>query len=151
MNIKEIRELIQLIEESAVEEFEMEKAGVRIRVKKTLVSPLKNSIKNLQLSSEDIPKTEIEVLEFPTEETESNQIFKSPIVGTFYVTPKPDAEPFVKIGDPVSKGTVLCVIEAMKIFNQIESDIDGVIVNVLVESGQPVEYGQPLFAIQVAN
>ena len=132
MNIKEIRELIQLIEESAVEEFEMEKAGVRIRVKKTLVSPLKNSIKNLQLSSEDIPKTEIEVLEFPTEETESNQIFKSPIVGTFYVTPKPDAE-------------------AMKIFNQIESDIDGVIVNVLVESGQPVEYGQPLFAIQVAN
>jgi acetyl-CoA carboxylase biotin carboxyl carrier protein len=148
MNIKEIRELIQLIEESAVEEFEMERSGVRIRVRKTLISSLKDSTKNLQLSGEDTPKTEVEVLEVPTEKTQSNEIFESPIVGTFYLTPKPDAEPFVKIGDPVSKGTVLCIIEAMKIFNQIESDIDGVITNILVESGQPVEYGQPLFEIQ---
>jgi len=151
MNIKEIRELIQLIEESAVEEFEMERAGVRIRVRKTPVSSLKDSTKNLQLSSEDAPKTEVEVLEVPPEKIQSNQIFEAPIVGTFYLTPKPDAEPFVEIGDRVSKGTVLCVIEAMKIFNQIESDIDGVIVNILVESGQPVEYGQPLFEIQGAD
>ena len=151
MNIKEIRELIQLIEESAVEEFEMERSGVRIRVRKTLVSSLKDSTKNLQLSGEDTPKTEIEVLEVPTEETQLNEIFEAPIVGTFYLTPKPDAEPFVKIGDPVSQGTVLCIIEAMKIFNQIESDIEGVIVNILVESGQPVEYGQPLFEIQGAD
>lgn len=151
MNIKEIRELIQLIEESAVEEFEMERAGVRIRVRKTPVSSLKDSTKNLQLSSEDAPKTEVEVLEVPPGKIQSNQIFEAPIVGTFYLTPKPDAEPFVEIGDRVSKGTVLCVIEAMKIFNQIESDIDGVIVNILVESGQPVEYGQPLFEIQGAD
>jgi acetyl-CoA carboxylase biotin carboxyl carrier protein len=83
------------------------------------------------------------------EKADTHFIFEAPIVGTFYLTPKPDAEPFVKIGDPVGKGKVLCIIEAMKIFNQIESDVDGKIVRVLVENGQPVEYGQPLFEIQV--
>jgi acetyl-CoA carboxylase biotin carboxyl carrier protein len=78
-------------------------------------------------------------------------VFKAPIVGTYYITPKPDAEPFVQVGDSVSKSNVLCIIEAMKIFNQIESDVDGELVAILVENGQPVEYGQPLFHIRLSS
>ena len=148
MNNKEIRELIQMIEESsAIEEFEMERAGVRIRIRKTQSTSVTSS------ESEDPAKpapTDSTISPEPTvEEVETGFIFEAPIVGTFYITPKPDAEPFVKIGDPVGTGTVLCIIEAMKIFNQIESDVDGKIVRVLAENGQPVEYGQPLFEIQV--
>jgi acetyl-CoA carboxylase biotin carboxyl carrier protein len=75
-------------------------------------------------------------------------IVKSPIVGTFYAAPSPDAEPFVKLGDQVSTGKVLCIVEAMKLMNEIESDASGEIAKVFVQSGQPVEYGQPLFAIK---
>jgi acetyl-CoA carboxylase biotin carboxyl carrier protein len=150
MNIKEIRELIQMIEESsAVEEFEMERAGVRIRIRKSL-SPSAASSGSKQPAEPAAPETLITPSPAPpVQQEEANLIFESPMVGTFYITPKPDAAPFVKIGDPVGKGTVLCVIEAMKIFNQIESDLDGKIVKILVENGQPVEYGQPLFEIQV--
>jgi acetyl-CoA carboxylase biotin carboxyl carrier protein len=81
---------------------------------------------------------------------ESLHVFTAPIVGTYYITPKPDAEPFVQVGDRVSKSRVLCIIEAMKIFNQIESDVDGEIVAILVENGQPVEYGEPLFHIRLS-
>jgi acetyl-CoA carboxylase biotin carboxyl carrier protein len=77
-------------------------------------------------------------------------VFTAPIVGTFYITPKPDAEPFVQVGDKVGKSTVLCIIEAMKIFNQIESDIVGEIEEILVENGQPVEFGEPLFKIRLS-
>ncbi len=148
MNIKEIRELIQLIEESsAVEEFEMERAGVRIRIRKTLSASAASS--SSERPARPAP-TDMTTSPAPAvEQAEANFIFEAPIVGTFYITPKPDAEPLVKIGDQVGKGTVLCIIEAMKIFNQIESEVDGKIVRILVENGQPVEYGQPLFEIQV--
>ena len=149
MNIKEIRELIQLIEESAIEEFEMERSGVRIRIRKTTVSPPTGPPQALPASSRDGSETEVELPKVPVEKAKSNYLFEAPIVGTFYLTPKPDAEPFVKVGERINKGAVLCVIEAMKIFNQIESDVDGKIVRVLVENGQPVAYGQPLFEIQV--
>jgi acetyl-CoA carboxylase biotin carboxyl carrier protein len=75
---------------------------------------------------------------------------RSPIVGTFYRAPAPDADPYVNIGDTISSGTVLCIIEAMKLMNEIESDVSGKIVKILVENGKPVEYNQPLFQIQVS-
>ena len=148
MNIKEIRELIQMIEESsAVEEFEMERAGVRIRIRKKQSASEASSDKTTPAKP---APADLTTSPSPTvEKVDTHFIFEAPIVGTFYITPKPDAEPFVKIGDPVGKGKVLCIIEAMKIYNQIESDVDGKIVRVLVENGQPVEYGQPLFEIQV--
>jgi acetyl-CoA carboxylase biotin carboxyl carrier protein len=126
----------------------MERSGVRIRISKTLTGPLvtqRPTVVETPLpdSSEKIPTEET------PEKEESNHIFTAPIVGTFYLTPKPDAEPFVKAGDHVTESTVLCIIEAMKIFNQIECDIEGDIIRILVENGQPVEYGQPLFEIQV--
>ncbi len=147
MNLKEIRELIQMIEESSsVEDFEMERAGVRIRIRKALTaSPAPSGG-----AGPAAPETPITTSPAPpVQKEETNLMFEAPIVGTFYITPKPDAEPFVKIGDQVGKGRVLCVIEAMKIFNQIESDVEGTIIKILVENGQPVEYGQPLFEIQV--
>ena len=150
MNIKEIRELIQLIEESSgVEEFEMERAGVRIRIKKS--PPLSPAPSGSERPSETVTTETHRTTSpaSPLQKEENNLIFEAPIVGTFYITPKPDVEPFVKVGAQVGKGTVLCIIEAMKIFNQIESEVDGKIVRILVENGQPVEYGQPLFEIQV--
>lgn len=148
MQVKEIAELIEIIERSAIEEFELERSGVRIRVRKkssnlapppAAVNPMLESPKASDSKVADAA---------PAEEETSLHRFKAPIVGTFYITPKPDAEPLVKVGDRISKGTVLCIIEAMKIFNQIESDVEGEIVRILVENGQPVEYGEPLFEIR---
>lgn len=149
MNIKEIRELLELIEKSAVEEFEMERAGVRIRVRKTLPHAAGQALPLAEAQNQPVPAPRAEAAAEAEEPTESLYLFKAPIVGTFYLSPKPDAEPFVSPGDHVEKGTVLCIIEAMKIFNQIESDVKGEIVKILVENGQPVEYGEPLFQIRL--
>jgi acetyl-CoA carboxylase biotin carboxyl carrier protein len=78
-------------------------------------------------------------------------VIKSPIVGTFYASASPEATPFVKIGDAIEEGRVVCIVEAMKLMNEIEADVNGEVVRVLVEDGQPVEYGQPLFAVRAAQ
>jgi len=148
MNIKEIRELIELIERSNIGEFEMERSGVRIRISKSLTGPVLTQASIVAESPSTDSSEKIQTEETLVKE-ETNHIFTAPIVGTFYLTPKPDAEPFVKPGDHVTKSTVLCIIEAMKIFNQIECEVEGDIIRILVENGQPVEYGQPLFEIQV--
>lgn len=153
MNIKEIKELIELIQGSGIEEFEMERSGVRIRVKNsqgqlhTSIAPAGTPARPLSQQASSVSQ-EAPSKEEPEEEF---HIFTAPIVGTFYLTPKPDAEPFVQPGDFIKKGGVLCVIEAMKIFNQIETDVAGEIVQILAENGQPVEYGQPLFKIRPAS
>ena len=151
MNIKEIRELIELIEQSNIDEFEMERSGVRIRIRKTLPVPTTPRTEPVPETTSTPPAAEIQTEETPEKAEEENYIFKAPIIGTFYLTPKPDAEPLVKPGDHVNEKTVLCIIEAMKIFNQIECDREGEIIKILVENGQPVEYGQPLFEIQVKS
>ena len=150
MNIKEIRELIELIEQSNIEEFEMERSGVRIRISKSLTGPVVAQAPMVAETPSTDSSEKIRTEETPGKE-ETNHIFTAPIVGTFYLTPKPDAEPFVKPGDHVTESTVLCIIEAMKIFNQIECEVEGDIIRILVENGQPVEYGQPLFEIQVKS
>jgi acetyl-CoA carboxylase biotin carboxyl carrier protein len=152
MDIKEIRELLELIQQSAVEEFEMEKSGVRIRIRKSIEAAAIAAVPTT--SQANVVGTEKQ-LDAPSEteeaEKEDLHVFTAPIVGTYYLTPKPDAEPFVQVGDTVFKSNVLCIIEAMKIFNQIECDVDGEIVAILVENGQPVEYGQPLFQIRLSS
>ena len=154
MNIKEIRELIELIEQSNIDEFEMERSGVRIRIRKTLPVPTTPRTEPVPEKTSTPPAAEIQTEKTPEPEEEEREglyNFQAPIVGTFFLTPKPDAEPLVKPGDRVSEKTVLCIIEAMKIFNQIECDREGEIIKILVENGQPVEYGQPLFEIQVKS
>lgn len=150
MDNQEIKELLELIRSSGIEEFEMEKAGVRLRIRNAVA---------VQPGMEYRPVAPVEAL--PVAATVSGSlpaaapaeedlfIFRAPIVGTFYLTPKPDAEPFVQVGDRIGKNTVICIIEAMKIFNQIESDVAGEVVQVLVENGRPVEFGEPLFKIRL--
>ena len=147
MNIKEIRELIQIIEESsAVEEFELERAGVRIRIRKTQSASEASS--GNTTPAKPAP-ADLTTSPSPTvDKADTHFIFEAPIVGTFYITPKPDAEPFVKIGDPVGKGKVLCIIEAMKVFNEIQAEEGGIVEDIFAEDGEAVEFDQPLFRIR---
>ncbi len=173
--LKEIQKLIDLLIERDVAEFEMEKGGTRIRVRRaenrpvapapaapTIISPavLPLTIPGVT-SAPSAPAADITTAPAarsepaalpsetgPSESTESLYIIKSPLVGTFYGSPSPNAEAFVKPGDAVRVGQVLCIIEAMKLMNEIESEASGEIVRIYVENGQPVEYGQSLFAIK---
>jgi oxaloacetate decarboxylase (Na+ extruding) subunit alpha len=149
MNLKELKEIIDLVTSlDSIEEFEIEKSGVRLRIKRysnhqspTSVSTVPAVTPSVALSSPPTPG-QISI------EGEDLFYIKSPIVGTFYKSPSPKSEPFVSVGDFVDKGTVVCIIEAMKLMNEIESEVAGEIVAILVENGQPVEYGENLFAIR---
>lgn len=147
MDNSEIKELLEIIQGSTIDEFEMEQSGVRIKIKKSSANQLDPGvIREVPPSSPAaIPSSS------PAAETEEKGIhlFRAPIVGTFYLTPKPDADPLVEVGSRVTPSSVLCIIEAMKIFNQIECDVSGEIIKVLVENGRPVEYGEPLFKIRL--
>lgn len=165
-DLKEIRELIDLLIDREVSEFEMEKGGVRIRVRRgPALSENAAAAPAVLLSSSAPPAAPVNPPSAPSasdavsapaeattgESTEGLYIVKSPIVGTFYPSPAPNASPFIKLGDVVHVGQVLCVIEAMKLMNEIESEVAGEIVRLYVENGQPVEYGQSLFAIKPSH
>jgi len=164
--LKEIEQLIDVLIERQVTEFEMEQNGARIRVKRgnTVASnpgagqayvadPEPPRMSPLPAAPsvparEPLPSGEPIAAESPAESTEDLYVMKSPIVGTFYAAPAPNAPPFVKVGDVVQLGQVLCIIEAMKLMNELEAEVAGEIARIYVESGQPVEYGQSLFAIK---
>lgn len=152
---KQIKELVNLIQDTTLSELEVEQKGVRIKIKRDHLSaehghmvpfvqpPVPSQIP--VASQPAVPTPE------PPEtkpEPENGAFVRSPIVGTFYRAPAPDALAYVDVGDVVKKGQVLCIIEAMKLMNEIESDADGRIVEILVENAQPVEYGEPLFRIE---
>ncbi len=148
MDINEIRELIQLIEKAPdIKEFEMERSGVRIRVRKQTGKRVP-AAKGPALPDQQEVSIQESAVEEPAQDESLHQ-FKSPIVGTFYSSSKPGEDPFVKPGDHVVPGTVLCIIEAMKLFNQIECDVEGELVRCLVDNEQAVEYGEPLFEIRL--
>jgi acetyl-CoA carboxylase biotin carboxyl carrier protein len=141
MSNDEIRELIQLVVESGVAELEIERGGDRVRIRRTLeaatVSEPATVVETAQPAPAAVPAP-----------AASEHIVKSPIVGTYYESPKPGDPPFVKVGDSVEPGQVMCIIESMKLMNEIESEIAGTVVAKLMESGRPVEYGEALFAIR---
>ena len=151
MNFKELKELIEIVSSNDnIEELEVEKAGVRLKVRKA-----GSAAKPTQ--SFDVPHPQgaaAGVLNQPSADTPATAdgagvfFVASPMVGTFYRAPSPDTEPFVKVGDFVEKGSVVCIVEAMKLMNEIESEVAGEIVSIPVENGQPVEYGERLFAIR---
>lgn len=157
--LDQVRALIDLLEERGLEEFELEREGVRIRIKRRglPVAPPPvfesySSPANNPAPSTTVPARGFETLAEPVGETapglEDAHLIKSPIVGTYYGAPRPDAPPFVRLGDTVEVGQVLCIVEAMKLMNEIEADMAGEIVRIYVENGQPVEYGELLFAIR---
>jgi acetyl-CoA carboxylase biotin carboxyl carrier protein len=141
MEIDDLKELIDLLKETDITDLQLEKNGTKIRIKRErMLSPMEIQVQKLGGLQEKIIST--------TEEETRLITITSPIVGTFYRAPSPEAAPFVEIGSRVKKGQVLCIVEAMKLMNEIESETDGTVIKVLVENGQPVEYGEPLFLIE---
>ncbi|MFQ3580959.1 acetyl-CoA carboxylase biotin carboxyl carrier protein [Chloracidobacterium validum] len=150
MNLKEIKELIEFVSEKQIAELEIDKAGLKLRIRTTQsVETTSSHLPTLSPTSISLPSggTHIET-QAPEKQEEDLYIVRSPIVGTFYRAPGPDAKPFVEVGTQVSSGTVLCIIEAMKLMNEVESDVSGEIVKIHQENGKPVEFGQPLFSVK---
>lgn len=155
MDLNLIKKLVKILETSDVTDIEIEENGTKIKVaKKVRIAQPVQSFAPVQTQTPTVSiqnKEESKPAEKkPSEESSETNLHtvRSPIVGTFYRAPAPDADPYVQVGDVVSVGTVLCIVEAMKLMNEIESDINGKIVKILVENGKPVEYNQPLFLIQ---
>jgi acetyl-CoA carboxylase biotin carboxyl carrier protein len=151
MNLKELKELIDLFtSKNSIEELEIEKSGVRLKMKRSLGqgSPAVASALALPASTAPAPAAISPAPAPPPAEKEDLFYVKAPIVGTFYRSPNPASPPFVTVGDVVEKGTVLCIVEAMKLMNEIEAEVSGQITAVLIENGQPVEYGEKLFSIR---
>ncbi|MCL5027752.1 MAG: acetyl-CoA carboxylase biotin carboxyl carrier protein [Bacteroidetes bacterium] len=153
MDLNLIKKLVKIVDTSEITDLEVEENGLRIRVAKKLKSGSNNMPQVLvsQAPPSELPQPRPSTIEQhpQTVEVQENlHEIKSPIVGTFYRSPAPDADPYVQVGDSISTGTVLCIVEAMKLMNEIESDISGKIVKIFVENGKPVEYNQPLFLIQ---
>ncbi len=158
-NLEDIQDLLDLLATKEITEFEMEQQGVKIRVRRGNSHdenpPHVNGYTSVMPAAAPTvaptPPVSTPAPAAPDSAVESTEglfVMKSPIVGTFYAAPAPNAPPFVKVGDNVRVGQVLCIIEAMKLMNELEAEVAGDIVRVYVESGQPVEYGQTLFAIE---
>jgi acetyl-CoA carboxylase biotin carboxyl carrier protein len=143
MTIEEIRELLDLFNASGVGELEIEREGVRIRIRKAGAT----SEYTVSPAAETVPPRET-APEKAAESEPGHTLVKSPIVGTYYDAASPGSAPFVKVGDAVEPGQVLCIIESMKLMNEIEAETAGVVAAKLVENGRPVEYGEALFSIR---
>jgi acetyl-CoA carboxylase biotin carboxyl carrier protein len=154
MNLKELRELIEFLREQDISEFELERGDVKVRIKRGSPAPAAPVIVSAPPPATPQPiapqgEASASAPGRPSSPAEEGlHIVKSPIVGTFYESPSPGSPPFVKSGDVVEAGQILCIIEAMKLMNEIEADAGGEIVKRLVNNGQPVEYGQALFSIR---
>lgn len=155
MNHKELKELIEFLVEKDIAEFELERGDVKVKIKRAGEHMVVHARPEMPYMAVPLPQAAPAVAaaaipSAPPEPvaTENLHIVKSPIVGTLYEAPSPGAPPFVKVGDTVEVGQVLCIVEAMKLLNEIESDVAGEIVKKMGSNGQPIEYGQELFAIR---
>jgi acetyl-CoA carboxylase biotin carboxyl carrier protein len=156
LNLDEIKELIELIAEKQFSDFELERGSFRLRLGRGSTTKVVTETVSHNVAPEVVPTTVPALASTapvapptPAPVEEKLHIISSPIVGTFYRSSSPSAVPFVNVGDTISLGKTLCIVEAMKLMNEIQSDINGVITKIFVENGQPVEYGQPLFGIKV--
>ncbi len=145
MNQREIRRLADLLRDYGLTEVEVEREGVRVRLRREPAAPAAPSAGSAVVA----PAAASPAVSAEPAASEAHLLtIEAPMVGTFYRAPSPDAQPFVRDGDRVKKGQVVCIIEAMKLMNEIESKVAGRVVKVLVENAQPVEYGQPLFLVE---
>ncbi|MGB9236869.1 MAG: acetyl-CoA carboxylase biotin carboxyl carrier protein [Terriglobales bacterium] len=162
MNQKELKELIELIIEKGIAEFELERGDVKVKIKRAAETPAV-AFPDSRYVAVHAPLPVPAVVPAPAASAaetavaaepkpeENLHIVRSPIVGTFYEAPSPGAPPFVKVGDTLEVGQVLCIVEAMKLMNEIECDVAGELVKKLISNGQPIEYGQELFAVRPAK
>ena len=153
MDIRKIKKLIELLEESGVAEIEIHEGEESVRISRQFVAPLPVAAPSAPVNlapsvNAAVPAPAPSAAPDDEELVPDGHVVNSPMVGTFYRAPSPGAKSFTELGDRVEVGDVLCIIEAMKILNQIETDKAGTVKAVLVENGQPVEYGQPLFVIE---
>lgn len=162
VNMDELRELIDLIHENGFAEFEIAREGFRLHVRRDAVAPELRERSSSGTQPERAELTGVEAqprtgsapvhsgaqVQGAASEDQDLHMISSPIVGTFYRSPSPNVDPFVKIGTNVEADTVVCIIEAMKLMNEIQAETAGEVVKIYVENGQPVEYGQPLFGIK---
>jgi acetyl-CoA carboxylase biotin carboxyl carrier protein len=145
MDIRKVKKLIEMLEESKISEIEIHEGEESVRISRHSSSVPAQTIVQMPGGTEIKPAAS--TVTTGTEQEMAGHVIKAPMVGIFYEAGAPDSPPFVEEGQSVSKGDVLCIIEAMKIMNQIESDASGVISKLYIENGEPVEYGQPLFLI----
>jgi acetyl-CoA carboxylase biotin carboxyl carrier protein len=156
MNLDDIRQILDLVREHDLSEFEIERDGLKVRIRKSgdrveVLPPAAPLPVAAPVNATAPAPAPAPPAAMPVEETGVDlAVIKSPIVGTFYRSAEPGARAFVEVGDAVKKGQVLCIIEAMKLMNEIESDCDGEISAVYVENGRPVQFGDRLFAVKVA-
>ena len=163
LTFEQIKELIELVCERGLQGIEIERSGFRVKidgkpmtasssapaglatapaVQVSAVAPAVRQIESIE--EQTVPQGSLE--DEPVA-TDGLHLLRSPIVGTFYTSPSPDADPYVKVGDRVKKGQVLCIVEAMKLMNEIEADVNGVVVSIFPKNAQPVEFGEPLIAV----
>ncbi|TDJ16741.1 MAG: acetyl-CoA carboxylase biotin carboxyl carrier protein [Gammaproteobacteria bacterium] len=151
MDIRKVKKLIELLKESGISEIEVHEGEESVRISSYHATSVRQAA--VQAPSQapvNIPQASVapELVQDPAPVVYEGHIVKSPMVGIYYSSPSPDTSPFVEIGQKVNKGDVLCIVEAMKIMNQIESETSGVISKIFVENGEPIEYGQALFALK---
>ncbi|WLR49739.1 acetyl-CoA carboxylase biotin carboxyl carrier protein [Bacillus tianshenii] len=166
LKIQEIRELIKLLDKSSIDELSYEEQGAKIKLKKNQ-GGVKQVVATEQVEAAPAPAPKVEAAPAPKPEApkaeaapqpkeekaadindENLHKIVSPMVGTFYESPNPDSDVYVKVGDKVSNDSIVCIVEAMKLFNEIEAEVEGEIVEILVKNGELVEYGQPLFLVK---
>lgn len=150
MDIRKVKKLIELLEESGIAEIEIHEGEESVRISRQGSSqPVSYQLPPQQPAAAqgEVPAASSQ----PSAPIEEGHVINAPMVGTFYNSPSPESPSFVDIGQPVAAGDVICIIEAMKIMNQIECDINGTVSKILVENGEPVEYGQPMFVIKPAK
>lgn len=159
MDLKLVKNLLDLISDSDVNEVSIEEGDFKIKVKKKSDAPAANLQYQMPAQTQTPPQQAAQSTQQSAPQQEGSgrsekeaqpdgEVVKSPIVGTFYESPSPDSDPFIKVGDKVSAGDTLCIIEAMKIMNEIDAEFSGTVEKIIVNDGQPVEFDQPLFIIK---
>ena len=156
MDIRKVKKLIEMLEESQLNEIEIKEGEESVKLVKAIPVPVQEQIVTSNIAAtasqptamNEVTSVESDTKESTDPETISGKTIDSPMVGTFYAAPNPGAKDFVSVGDKISEGDVLCIIEAMKMMNEVKADSSGIIKQVLIENAEPVEFGQPLFVIE---
>jgi hypothetical protein len=148
MDLKLIKQLISIIENADITHFSIEEEGVKYVIKKQ--REIQNLSHGANIPVPSIEKTIEKPVEIKTETNVNYTTITSQMVGTFYASPNPDSKPYVQVGDTLKKGQIVCIIEAMKLFNEVESEIEGIVEKICVKNGDPIEFGQALFHVRSA-